>query len=189
MRRISATTGPRSRLLDVDDLADDLAIVPTLPDSENVRLDSVELWSDSAADFEATTAYTVRPNNTIRLHSPGTCRITANVSSPAAVPDEVTEGIARVWAIPRDAAAGRSGNGRRRWASLESSRRCAALRSGRSVATPETGNAVTELQTNHLSGWRLARDQESGRRAHKGDHADSRDGLRAGRIGHGGYLP
>ena len=85
--------------VDVDDLADDLAIVPTLPDSENVELVSVELWSDSAADFEATTAYTVRPNNTIRLHSPGTYRITANVSSPAAVPDEVTEGVARVWAI------------------------------------------------------------------------------------------
>ena len=85
--------------VDVDGLADDLAIVPTLPDSENVRLDSVELWSDSAADFEATTAYTVRPNNTIRLHSPGAYRITATVSSPAILPPEVTEAVGRIWAI------------------------------------------------------------------------------------------
>lgn len=90
----------RSSCAEVNGTDLDVAILPTLPDSTGtVTLGTVELWNDTTAAFEATTAYTVRPSNRLRLHRPGTWRITASVDAPADLAPEFAESAARLWAF------------------------------------------------------------------------------------------
>ena len=86
-------------VLELADVAEAVALVPTLPDSEAVVLVSVERWDDSAAAFVSTPGYTRRPENRLRLHAPGTYRLTATVNAPDVLPPEVTEAVARCWAF------------------------------------------------------------------------------------------
>ena len=74
--------------------------VGALPKSTGVSITSVEKWSDSAEDFEAST-YIQRPLGRILVPAAGTYRIVASVLPLEKYPSVIDEATARLIQLPR----------------------------------------------------------------------------------------
>ena len=93
--------GPRAAaaIVRVTDTAEDVPLLPMLPDVTGVTLGApvVRVWSDDAEDWTAAT-YKKRPAGRVRVSASGEYEISVTANPSITIPPEAIEGVARLFA-------------------------------------------------------------------------------------------
>ena len=84
----------------VTDTAEDVPVLPMLPDVTGVTLGVpvVRVWSDTAEDWTAAT-YRKRPAGRVRVSASGEYEISVTADADSTIPPEAIEGVSRLFAL------------------------------------------------------------------------------------------
>ena len=90
---------PASAIVRVTDTAEDVPLLPMLPDVTGVTLGVpvVRVWSDDAEDWTVAT-YRKRPAGSVRVNSSGEYHLSVTADPSSTIPPEALEGVSRLFA-------------------------------------------------------------------------------------------